>query len=144
MMVKAMVSTRTLANNPTFPGNLVLVKLQAPFFLYIISSPSYLFWKCYICQTCQGFLMNQFFMIHVGFPCRLSLPPIFQSLSTSLVKTQVITRQIPIYGAHQTCYEMTLYNCVCFNALLSGVPQNSTSISTTQYILTLMIWLWFS
>jgi hypothetical protein len=45
MLVKAMVSTRTLANNPTFPGNLVPVKLQAPFFLYIVPNPNYHFWK---------------------------------------------------------------------------------------------------
>jgi hypothetical protein len=46
------------ANNPTFPGNLVPVKLQAPFFLYIVPNPNYHFWQRYICQTCQGFLMT--------------------------------------------------------------------------------------
>jgi hypothetical protein len=34
----AMVFTRTLASNPTFPGNLVPVKLQAPFSMVIINT----------------------------------------------------------------------------------------------------------
>jgi hypothetical protein len=44
-LVKAMVFTITLTINPTFLGNLVSVKFQAPFFLYIVPSPNYYFWK---------------------------------------------------------------------------------------------------
>jgi hypothetical protein len=47
----AMVITRALANNLTFPGNLVPVKLQAPFSLATIHNPNYHFWKPCTCQT---------------------------------------------------------------------------------------------
>jgi hypothetical protein len=52
-LVKTTVSTRTLVSNPTFPSNLVPVKLQAPFFLYIVPNPNYCFWKRHTFQTCQ-------------------------------------------------------------------------------------------
>jgi hypothetical protein len=50
-LVTTMVITRTLANNLTFPGNLVPAKLQAPFSLVIINNPNYHFWKLCTCQT---------------------------------------------------------------------------------------------
>jgi len=42
-LVKTTIFTRTLANSPTFLGNLVPFKLQVPFFLYIVPNPNYLF-----------------------------------------------------------------------------------------------------
>jgi len=43
MLVMAMVITKALASNLTFPANLVLVKLQAPFSLATIHNQNYRF-----------------------------------------------------------------------------------------------------
>jgi len=94
-----LVSTRTLANNPTFLADLVPVKLHTPFFLYIVLSPNYHFWKHYICQTFQGFLMTWFVMIRVGPPCWLSLPRISINLKANLVRIWVIMWQLSTYVA---------------------------------------------
>jgi hypothetical protein len=49
-LVKAKVSTKTLASNKTFPGNLVPVKPQDPFIPAISSSLNYLSWQRYTCR----------------------------------------------------------------------------------------------